>query len=257
LADAEFDSDLMALVAGGRTLARPVIWVGSAGLATHLATSLAASGACRGTGNLPWVLGTGLQPKANVDHGDEEVGPWAEGFLGERGVLVLVATREPIGRTQIAALVASENAVVTELGVDRSEMSVWLNCELPYLRERLAEGGVVVVCSPPADPRRAERAECARLVVQLADALMTAAPPVDLVATGGETARVLLDALGERCCRILREVELGVPQLFTERRGLGLVTKAGSFGTEKSLVKAVAALRAWRAEELENRQSPK
>ena len=59
-----------------------------------------------------------------------------------------------------------------------------------------------------------------------------------LVATGGETARAALDALGIRRLRQLGEVEPGLPISVADRwvRPLPVVTKAGAFGSTHALV---------------------
>ncbi len=66
-----------------------------------------------------------------------------------------------------------------------------------------------------------------------------------LVATGGETARAVLDAWGVTRLRIVGEVEAGVPFSVTEgwRRALPVVTKAGGFGDAETLVRCREFLR--------------
>jgi 4-hydroxythreonine-4-phosphate dehydrogenase len=65
-----------------------------------------------------------------------------------------------------------------------------------------------------------------------------------LVATGGETARNLLEAIGLRSLLVERELEPGIPLSSLEGNGLPVVTKAGAFGNPQSLVRCVQALRA-------------
>lgn len=68
------------------------------------------------------------------------------------------------------------------------------------------------------------------------------APCAHYVLTGGDTARAMLGALGIRELRLLGEVEPGVP--FGVARGGTLVcTKAGAFGTARTLLKCVARLK--------------
>jgi hypothetical protein len=159
---------------------------------------------------------------------------------------LLVATRESVSRQQATVLAAHLGGVVSELVLEGRAASAWLSSELPALQSLLTAGGTVALCSQAPEGEAAERHEHARLVVAAASVLMAACPPVDLVATGGQTARSLLDALGEESCRVVGEVEPGMAHLCTEREAVGLVTKAGSFGAELSLVHAVQALRRWR-----------
>jgi D-threonate/D-erythronate kinase len=66
-----------------------------------------------------------------------------------------------------------------------------------------------------------------------------------LVATGGETARAVLDALGIRRLRLLGEVEAGLPFSVADRwvRPLPVITKAGAFGSPQALVRCRDFLR--------------
>lgn len=66
-----------------------------------------------------------------------------------------------------------------------------------------------------------------------------------LVATGGETAREVLDALGIRQLHLLGEVEAGVPFSVADRweRPLPVITKAGAFGSPQALVHCRTFLR--------------
>ena len=66
-----------------------------------------------------------------------------------------------------------------------------------------------------------------------------------LVATGGETARAVLDALGIRRLRLLGEVEAGLPFSVADRwvRPLPVITKAGAFGSLQALVRCRDFLR--------------
>jgi len=65
-----------------------------------------------------------------------------------------------------------------------------------------------------------------------------------LLCTGGETARAVLDAAGAAGLRLLGEAEPGVPLgTAVGWRDRPVVTKAGAFGTERTLVRCRAALR--------------
>jgi 4-hydroxythreonine-4-phosphate dehydrogenase len=65
-----------------------------------------------------------------------------------------------------------------------------------------------------------------------------------LLATGGDTARALLLALGATGMHLCGEVEPGVPLGFLDApRRLPLVTKAGAFGNASTLSRCRAALR--------------
>lgn len=234
LADAVSQEDLDRVVATALKVPAPLIWVGSSGLALSLAGVLHAQGA-NGT-----TLGWG-PPDAAGSQGRPGAGAGAR-----PGVLVVAATREPVLRQQVEALRSEMGAKLCELDTADRRARSWLRDELAELSEYLERGRVVVLCATPAGDGAQERAEHAHVVVHAAAALVAACAPEGLVATGGQTAHDLLDALGERACDVLDEVEPGMPLLRTRRLGARLVTKAGSFGTPLSLVRAVAAVRDWR-----------
>ena len=60
-----------------------------------------------------------------------------------------------------------------------------------------------------------------------------------LIATGGETARALLDALGIDRLRVLGEVEPGLPFSVADcwKHPLPVITKAGAFGSPRALIR--------------------
>ncbi len=66
-----------------------------------------------------------------------------------------------------------------------------------------------------------------------------------LVLTGGDTAMAVMDAIGAEGIRLEDEVESGIAVgvvLGGAWRGLRVVTKAGAFGDELSLARAVGCL---------------
>ncbi len=231
LADAEEEADLAALVEAGRLLGRPIIWAGSAGLAVHVAGALAS------TNSRPATV---VPPAPRLSPVPSPAG----GARGSGAALVLVATRDQVARRQVAAL-ASCGAMVTELAPNASVTSWALECK-PVLQDHLAAGGTVVVRAPVPDASSEEVADHARLVVSAGEAVRAGLEGTGIVATGGETARAVLEALGEKTGWVLGAVEMAMPLLVTDEGRLGLVTKAGSFGGPQSLVRAVDALKTWR-----------
>ncbi len=238
LADAENEDQLLALVSAAWGGDRAVLWVGAAGLSSALIAHLRS------------VASPASTMTARSDAASDAAAPRPTGATrppGGRGILVLVATQERVGRLQLAALAHRTGAVVSELALEQAAVASWVASERSALSARLEAGEVVALCSAWPKPGAAERDDHAKLMAVGACALIASGVAVDLVATGGKMARCLLDAIGEQSCRILGEVGPGMPLLETERHGFGLVTKAGSFGTELSLVGAVAVLRSWRS----------
>ncbi|NAZ75257.1 hypothetical protein GTQ99_07445, partial [Kineococcus sp. T13] len=150
---------------------------------------------------------------------------------GGRDVLVVVGTAAPGAREQVALLRAA-GAVVARLaeGSDPAAVAAALR------------SGCGVLTLPPGvvDPARSRP-----LVNALADTVraVVAAHPagVDLVLTGGETARRVLDALGVRALEPLAQVHHGAV-VSRAPDGRLVATRPGSFGGADSLLALARAL---------------
>ncbi|MFO7266038.1 MAG: four-carbon acid sugar kinase family protein [Limnochordales bacterium] len=231
--DAVTASDLEAIVQATAAVREQVLLVGSAGLALPLARELAA--------------------------GRREGRPEARA----RGVLVVVGSVNPVARRQMAGLLQQERARAIML-----DPRVLLGDEAGRRRAaeevraaaRATPGGVVVLTTPgeAADVEAAQRLGAERglgpheVALRIAESLgeaaaeaLLAADFAGVVATGGDTARALLGALGAKGIDLVAEVAPGIPlgRLHGGRRpGLAVVTKAGGFGGPDALVRAAALL---------------
>jgi uncharacterized protein YgbK (DUF1537 family) len=148
-------------------------------------------------------------------------------WVGSSGLAHALARAH--GHAAEAPSFAVEGPVVVAVG-SRSEQA----------RRQLArlEGVTVGVAADGDGPEDARHAE--RLAAELAPA---AAEAGAVVATGGDTARALLEALGVERLEVLGELEPGVVASRTPA-GAVFVTKSGSFGDDDTLARAVARLRA-------------
>lgn len=83
------------------------------------------------------------------------------------------------------------------------------------------------------------------IVAELAATLAPLMPRIGgLILTGGETARAVLTAAGVRGIRVRGEIEPGVPiGVILGAIALPIVTKAGTFGDDHTLARALATLR--------------
>jgi uncharacterized protein YgbK (DUF1537 family) len=110
--------------------------------------------------------------------------------------------------------------------------------------------GVLALTAPSERPAGMGQVEAgARVAKGLAAAahrLMERGPTGALVLLGGDGAEAALDRLGVESLRVLRRVVEGVPVSLTTggaRGGLVVVTKAGGFGTDGTLLAVIEALR--------------
>jgi uncharacterized protein YgbK (DUF1537 family) len=218
IVDAQTAEDLRTLTIVTANLSAPLFWVGSGGLARELAA-------------LPDVLSaSGTSPV----------------FAREKHAptLVLVGSLSDVSQRQCAML--KERASIGELvvppavlrqGVAHADWAGWEMRIGEYLRR--GEDLLLRIGRDEAfDP-----AEGARLSTLLAALVRPHFADVGgLVATGGETARAMLEAVGIGSLQLLCEIEAGVafgrPIATREGHRPGVVTKAGAFGTDHALYAA-------------------
>lgn len=213
--DATAQADLDRLVQAARRLRRPLLWVGTAGLARALAGPGAGAAAARP-------------------------------LRGAGGILVVVGSLAEASRAG-AALLAEDPALLA-LAVSPATLCAgpadagW-QAVAAAVPPALAAGRDVLVgieAGPGAVP-----ADGAPLTGRLAALLRPAvAAAGGLVVTGGETALALLEACGIRGLRMIDEIEPGVPLgLACGAHALPVVTKAGAFGDAATLRRCRDTLR--------------
>ncbi len=221
--DAQIDDDLARIAAAGIGLGRSLVWAGAAGLAAGLARLL------------PPGPSLALQPDPTPFE------PVAGPVLFVVGSLSAVSARQV---ASLAALPGVEPLVVASAVLRQgSGSAAWRDTE-DALDRALGSGRDVVVslgAEPDADPREG-------LILCHALARL-AAPHAErigaLVSAGGETARAVLLAFGATGLRLKGEIEPGVPFAIAEGgRRLPVITKAGAFGRDDTLLRCRAMLRA-------------
>jgi len=214
--DAETDQDLSAIADASMVLGRSTIWAGSAGLAYHLPQAAG------------FAYGVGYPPVSFLDQ------PLASG-----PTLFVVGSLSSVSREQVKVLAASSDVLTfnippkTLLAGETSPD--WREHELALKQAFDAGRDVAVV--PGAE-------FCNRTMGQLLSAALArmVEPYADriggLVATGGESARAVLETWGVHRLRLVSELEAGLACSVTEgwRGLLPVLTKAGAFGTPQTLL---------------------
>ncbi|MFC5829622.1 four-carbon acid sugar kinase family protein [Nonomuraea insulae] len=155
---------------------------------------------------------------------------------GDRALLVVVGTAEP-GAAEQARLLLSRGAhpvtldAATDLDAARRAHTVH------RLREALTMAVAVLTIGGQGPPDlSAALAEIVRTALTGHD------PAPDLVLTGGETARRVLDALEVRELTPVGQIHHGAVHSHTPQ-GRSVVTRPGSFGERDSLLRIAAHLR--------------
>lgn len=235
IADAENEADLLLLARAA--LAEGVrLWCGSAGLAGALA-------ACLGTGpDAP--AGDPLHPPHPTGH-----------FLAVAGSLHPATTAQVAAARRAGAIVvqpppafftnplpqgiveaAAQLAGALAAGQD-AVLAVRSPNELMAVRDQTRQNSGYAQLNIPISPTH-----IAGRLAQTAAQALTSAPAAGLFLTGGETARAVCRALDCTHLWLGGEVEPGIPwsRMAGGRfPGLFVVTKAGGFGREDSLVRAL------------------
>jgi uncharacterized protein YgbK (DUF1537 family) len=221
--DAETDYDLYLIAQASLRVRSPCFWVGSAGLANHLATVVSQA--------LPGVPTIG--PDVDV-----------------RGaILTVVGSMSSISREQARQLAAAPHVACIEVTIDVLRGGPlgagWLDLQ-QGLAAALAQGrDALLLISPRAAIDLDEGVYLCRALAQLVAPLT--ADIGALIATGGETARALLCTMGYDGLRLVGEIEAGVPLSVTVGpRALAVITKAGAFGSTDTLLHCYHALTAAR-----------
>ena len=213
--DAETDDDLFAIAAASTQLDCRPLWVGSAGLAYQL----------------PRAAGLAK----HTDTATISLAPISGSVLFVIGSL----SRNSLEQVRVLSSVSGALAIcvppeVLIAGDDHSDWAMYVR-EL----ESATRSNQNVVLGPKTEPRvdLSQRpliaAALGRLAASISDNVGA------LVASGGETARAVLESLGVTRLRLLGELEKGIPVSLTENwsRPLPVITKAGDFGGTDALFK--------------------
>lgn len=248
--DAETEDDLAAIVtgglaagglaAGGLATGRRILWVGSAGLAQHLAGLHVAglhAGGRAGVSPPGPLAGAGRKPVAVVAGSAAGAAASQLAYLESRPGIRVV-------RVHPATILADTAAGGAGTGAARD-----LAAAGRALGEALAAGQDVALGFVPPDapgPRgglllgtaasRVLSRALGELVARHNDQIG------GIVATGGDTALAVLGACGITALRPVGEVVTGVPVSIASPDGRPVVTKAGAFGDDQVLARAVDVL---------------
>jgi 4-hydroxythreonine-4-phosphate dehydrogenase len=210
--DAETDADLRAIAQGSVMLGKQTIWAGSAGLAAHLPQVTGLSGTI-----------------SSVEHLKLATGP----------TLIVIGSMSSVCREQAGVLDQASSAdllpVATGVLLGGPGSSQWSEYSR-NLDRRLQLGRDVVVILEAGERINYNNGRL------LSEALGTMLEPHRntvgaLVATGGETARAILDHWQVKRLRMITEIEPGLPLSIAcdGDRNLPVLTKAGAFGNSHTL----------------------
>ncbi len=217
IADAETNKDLTKLMTAVQQSHLRLL-CGSAGLAQALAQSQV------------WI--SKIHPPPQIKHTGQ-------------GIIIVAGSRHPQTLHQIQAL-AAQNIPIVQPGV------AWFTNTDPPLQPlvhniaaKLKQHGCAVLTTAglPHLPQKSQM--LAAHLGQLTRALIEYAPPKGLVLTGGDITIAVGNALAADAFWVYGEVQPGIPWSTLMGGlvpGLPLVTKAGGFGDQDTLLKAIRHL---------------
>ena len=211
--DAETEDDLAAVARASLQIGRATIWAGSAGLVGHV------------------VDAAGLRRL--------QAGHMLAGMAGVQ--VFVVGSRSAISRRQAAALAALDEVEVVDVDPSASADDLDKVDFKGRFSAALKTGKVVLIWQASEEPpvETAKPRPCGDLAARIAD---HASRIGALFATGGETARCLLEALDVRALRLVEEIEPGVAlSMALGGRDLAVITKAGAFGNDSTMAVCRAA----------------
>ena len=219
--DSETEDDLSAIASAGLASGLNILWVGSAGLARHLAPLIGGGEASHGS----------LGADGGLVAGDVKE---------RRPVAIVVGSATGTAAAQLVHLESRPSTRV--IRVHPGDVTAADG----EIGQALAQGqDVAVGIVPPDSPDvPASDAETSRALSHALGELISRHDDSigGFVLTGGNTATAVLRACGVTTLRPLREVATGVP-VSSCPDGRLVVTKAGAFGDDEVLAKAADLLR--------------
>lgn len=235
--DAVNDGDLQRIAEAMTGGSYRVLWVGSAGLADYL----------------PQALGlTGTIQEAAAES------------PGQHPVMLVAGSISPTTRAQVAAVRRAATVATVEMNplaillADQACQAESDRCEA-LLLAALAQGQDVILASGTSPEQVAATQQLGstlgldgtavsnRIALVLGEIAARIVQQVELqglILTGGDTAKAICRGLGVSGLEVVMELEAGVPlSRMADSRRIPVVTKAGAFGTEETLLRALRRLK--------------
>ncbi|MDP6127323.1 MAG: four-carbon acid sugar kinase family protein [Dehalococcoidales bacterium] len=164
--------------------------------------------------------------------------------------LTVVGSRNSASMEQMKTAEMSLSLGVVSIEPDKSIDSQGKLTGLRRLRDEVAdfmyEGKSVLITTSRSRYMPDLKESNARLLARIAAGTVKSRELAGLFLTGGDTARETCRALGASGIRILKEIEQGVilgEAMGTAKGDVRIITKAGGFGRDNTIVKAIDYLR--------------
>jgi len=230
--DSVSEDDLRHIVQYVRQLNERVVWVGSAGLAHYL----------------PEAYDLQTSPKTRIDK------------LSGRPILLVVGSVSQVSRTQLDRVLSLPNVK----GIQVDSVQLVRDCEsriremakaLGQAEDKVKQGFHIALYSSasPSDIKQVQAIgkasgqspvemsnSIAKGLGEVAAALIRGNHFGAMVLTGGDTAKYVCSQIGAAGFELIDEIEPGVPMAkLIHESEMYVVTKAGAFGSENTLMQAI------------------
>ncbi|MEF8856783.1 MAG: four-carbon acid sugar kinase family protein [Haloplanus sp.] len=253
--DATHERHLEAVAAAARRIERPVLYVGSAGLARHVELSPApssASASAPATSDRTAGDG-GADRTGRRDRSEQSDATGVLGVVGSvaettlRGLDALpdraIVAVDPVTAVETPDLAAERAAERIRTVIDADGWAV-----VTAATDRSAVDDALAAGDDAGLSERTTRERIAHVLAETAADIVAGRRPRGLFLTGGDTAMTVLGALGARAIDLGGEaVETGIP-LGTIQAGAAdgtaLITRAGAFGDSETIITCLDRLRA-------------
>lgn len=242
--DSRTDEDLKQTVAWVARSGYSVVWAGSAGLANALSEAFG----------------------RHAEKAEVNIKPTS------RPVLLMVGSVSQVSRSQLAYTLKEADIAGIELDavkVVESEASAKEEIERVFLEaQRQAKNGKHIAFYTTGERKNIEKVqgigkaqgkskseisiEISSALAEAAELLLSAQPVQGLVLTGGDTVRQLFERMHVGEMELIDEIELGIPlgrieitekcEQGTKIKEMYVITKAGAFGKESSLLHGIRLL---------------
>ncbi|NBJ71318.1 MULTISPECIES: four-carbon acid sugar kinase family protein [Clostridia] len=236
ICDAQTQMDLYKAAVKMAAITQNIVWAGSAGLAEALPLVLSIDG--------------GEQTPTNFDNNTQ--------------VMTVCSSLSQVTQTQVAYAKEQPNVSGVEINTIDIFQNDWHSHKVKYIKrctDAFAKGKDVVLYVPSDDEiRRKVKKVASELQLspeQVGEKISGAIGEIaayiaestqrlsGLVLTGGDTAKATAKCLGGEGINLVKQVEPGIPlgELIGTQKTYYVVTKAGSFGAEESIYRAMQALK--------------
>lgn len=238
IVDIHEQDDLKQLCLGFANSDLRIVWVGSTGMAEFVPLAFGATGASAESGPAPALdRRPALALVGSASGTTREQLRYAQTHHGLK-IIPIAANRLVQSDKSLAAEVEQADSNLRAAFSSGHDAALVVNASRDEIAATQALGATVNLSPAQVAQRIVEG------LAQVGSRFVRAGQISGIVATGGDTANALCQALEAQALEILGEVEAGIPVMrLLGSQSLPLVTKAGGFGSPSAMAEALAKVK--------------